>query len=79
MDVDGFININKDLGITSQKAVAAIKRLLQTKAGHCGTLDPLASGVLPICLGRATRLSDIVMGQKKILGSIQTDPFGARL
>ena len=65
MDVDGFINLNKDLGITSQKAVAAIKRLLQTKAGHCGTLDPLASGVLPICLGRATRLSDIVMGQKK--------------
>ncbi len=65
MSFDGFINLNKGQGITSQTAVAAIKRLLHVKAGHCGTLDPDATGVLPICLGKATRLSTLVMGQTK--------------
>jgi riboflavin kinase/FMN adenylyltransferase/tRNA pseudouridine(55) synthase len=82
MSYDGFINLNKDIGGSSQHAVAAIKRLLHIKAGHCGTLDPLASGVLPICLGKATRLSELVMGREKTyIGEIcfgaSTDSYDA--
>lgn len=58
--IDGFININKDAGISSHDAVAAVRRLLRCKVGHAGTLDPAATGVLPICLGRATRLAEYV-------------------
>ena len=65
MTYNGFINLNKDKGCSSQYAVAAVKRLLHVKAGHCGTLDPQAEGVLPICLGKATRLSSLVMGRPK--------------
>jgi len=54
-----IINLDKPSGITSQQAVSRAKKILGTgKAGHCGTLDPQASGVLLICLGRATRLAD---------------------
>ncbi|MEL7510525.1 MAG: tRNA pseudouridine(55) synthase TruB [Cyanobacteria bacterium J06554_3] len=53
----GFINLNKALSWTSHDCVARVRRLLNTKkVGHGGTLDPLASGVLPIAIGRATRL-----------------------
>jgi len=58
--IDGFININKDAGISSHDAVAAVRRLLRCKVGHAGTLDPAATGVLPICLGKATRLAEYV-------------------
>ncbi len=60
--MDGFINLNKPKGITSQQAVAAIRRFLPTKqkVGHTGTLDPDARGVLPICLGKATRLAEYI-------------------
>ncbi len=61
MSYDGFINLDKEIGGSSQHAVSALKRLLHEKAGHCGTLDPLAGGVLPVCVGKATRLADIVM------------------
>lgn len=55
--IDGFINLNKPLTWTSHDCVARIRRLLNTpKVGHGGTLDPLATGVLPIAVGRATRL-----------------------
>ena len=60
--VDGFINLNKPQGITSNAALRLIKRGIRasgvstpTKIGHVGTLDPIATGVLPICIGRATR------------------------
>jgi len=54
--MDGILNVNKSLGITSYQVVATIKRLSgMRKLGHAGTLDPAASGVLPVCLGRATR------------------------
>lgn len=54
--VDGWINLNKPLGMTSTQALAAVKRALNPqKAGHAGTLDPLASGILPIALGEATK------------------------
>lgn len=54
--VDGWINLNKPVGMTSTQALAAVKRALNPqKAGHAGTLDPLASGILPIALGEATK------------------------
>ncbi len=53
--VHGWIVLDKPLGLTSARAVAAVKRILGAqKAGHAGTLDPLATGVLPIALGEAT-------------------------
>ena len=55
--LDGFLNLNKPAGWTSHDCVAKVRRLLKMKrVGHGGTLDPLAVGVLPIALGRATRL-----------------------
>ncbi|MCA9907784.1 MAG: tRNA pseudouridine(55) synthase TruB [Anaerolineae bacterium] len=62
----GFLNIDKALGVTSHDVVARIRRELKLrKAGHAGTLDPLATGVLVICLGPATRLSEYVMHSTK--------------
>ena len=56
---DGFLNLCKAGGFTSHDVVAIVRRLLQTRrVGHAGTLDPAAEGVLPICVGRATRLVD---------------------
>jgi len=55
--VDGILNINKPAGKTSFDIVARVKRLSSEKrVGHAGTLDPIATGVLPVCLGRATRI-----------------------
>lgn len=54
--IDGWVNLNKPVGMTSTQALAAVKRALKPqKAGHAGTLDPLASGILPIALGEATK------------------------
>ena len=64
--IDGWIVLDKPPGITSAHAVARIKRLLQAaKVGHGGTLDPLATGVLPIALGRATKMVPYVMDGTK--------------
>src|SRR6202030_4186669 len=55
-DVHGWLVLDKPVGVTSTRAVSAVKRLFQAKrAGHAGTLDPLATGVLPIALGEATK------------------------
>lgn len=67
----GFLNLNKPLNATSHDAVAAIRRSCgasggKTKVGHAGTLDPLAEGVLIICLGAATRLSEYMMRSRKV-------------
>jgi tRNA pseudouridine55 synthase len=65
-DVHGWIALDKATGQTSTDAVAAIKRLFRAKkAGHAGTLDPLASGVLPIALGEATKTVPFVMEGRK--------------
>jgi len=57
--MDGIFNINKPTGMTSHDVVAIIrKHLKQKRVGHAGTLDPLASGVLPICVGQATRVAE---------------------
>lgn len=54
--VDGWVNLDKPVGITSTQAIGKIRRILNAqKAGHAGTLDPLASGILPIALGEATK------------------------
>src|SRR4051794_40701585 len=67
----GWIVLDKPVGLGSTQAVSAIKRLLReadepkTKVGHGGTLDPLASGVLPIALGEATKLAGRMLDATK--------------
>ncbi|HVO00613.1 MAG TPA: tRNA pseudouridine(55) synthase TruB [Candidatus Cybelea sp.] len=64
--VDGWVILDKPAGITSTAAVAAVKRLFDAqKAGHGGTLDPLATGILPIALGEATKTVPFVMDGEK--------------
>ena len=64
--MDGLIIIDKPVGWTSHDVVAKIRRILNTKrVGHTGTLDPFATGVLLVCVGKATRLSQFLVGCKK--------------
>jgi tRNA pseudouridine55 synthase len=66
-DISGWIVLDKPLGMTSTIAVAAVRRIFKAKkAGHAGTLDPLASGVLPIALGEATKTVPFVQNGRKI-------------
>ncbi len=65
--MDGILNINKPIGITSYKTVEGIKKLTgEKRVGHAGTLDPLACGVLPVCLGRATRIVEYLNEMSKV-------------
>ena len=65
-DVHGWVVLDKPIGMTSTQAVAVLKRLFQARrAGHAGTLDPLASGGLPIALGEATKTVPFVMDGRK--------------
>lgn len=64
--MDGIIGINKARGMTSHDVVFKLRKILRTKkVGHTGTLDPEVDGVLPICVGKATRISDYVMQSGK--------------
>lgn len=66
MSWDGLLLIHKPTGETSHTVVQQVKKRLQVeKAGHLGTLDPLATGVFPVCLGKATRLTPFYMGAEK--------------
>jgi tRNA pseudouridine55 synthase len=66
-DVHGWVILDKPIGMTSTHAVSVVKRLFQAKrAGHAGTLDPLASGCLPIALGEATKTVPFVMDGRKL-------------
>ena len=66
-DVHGWIILDKPVGMTSTHAVSVMKRLFKAKrAGHAGTLDPLASGALPIALGEATKTVPFVMDGRKL-------------
>ena len=62
----GIINLNKPEGVSSARAVSLIKRLSGLPCGHMGTLDPLASGVLPVAVGNAARLFDYLMQKQKV-------------
>lgn len=65
-DVHGWIALDKPLGMTSTHAVAVVRRLLNAKkAGHAGTLDPLASGLLPLAFGEATKTVPYVVDGEK--------------
>jgi tRNA pseudouridine55 synthase len=81
--MDGIFNINKPTGMTSHDVVAIIRKLLkQKRVGHTGTLDPLASGVLPICVGQATRVAEYLSESGKayqvdIKFGIATDTYDA--
>ncbi len=64
--MEGILNLNKPSGLTSHDAVLQIRRLLgKEKVGHSGTLDPLASGVLPLCIGRGTRIARFISAGSK--------------
>ena len=63
--ITGVINVNKTKGYTSQDVVAVIKKTLGVKAGHTGTLDPIATGVLPVCVGKATKIADFFQAGEK--------------
>jgi tRNA pseudouridine55 synthase len=65
-DVDGILLLDKPLGLSSNQALQQVRQLYNArKAGHCGSLDPLATGVLPICLGEATKFSSYLLGANK--------------
>ena len=62
----GVLNVDKPAGWTSHDVVARVRRLAGLRqVGHAGTLDPMATGVLVLCLGRATRLLEFITGQPK--------------
>jgi len=65
-NVNGILLLNKPAGMTSNEALQAVKRLyFARKAGHTGSLDPLATGLLPICLGEATKVSGFLLDADK--------------
>lgn len=64
--MDGIINIYKEAGYTSHDVVAKLRGILrERKIGHTGTLDPQATGVLPVCIGKATRLCELLLDKEK--------------
>ena len=77
--IHGVLNIYKEKGYTSHDVVARLRRIVgQKKIGHTGTLDPEAEGVLPVCLGKATKLCDLLTNKDKtyeavLLLGISTD------
>ena len=88
--IHGWIVLDKPVGLGSTKAVAAVKRALReagepkTKVGHGGTLDPLASGVLPIAIGEATKVAGRMLEATKaydftILFGEETNAFGKNI
>ncbi len=86
--MQGFLNIDKPKGITSHDVVNKVRWMLKSrglknlKVGHAGTLDPLATGVLVVCVGAASRLSEYVMGHEKtyravVQFGVETDTYDA--
>lgn len=81
MSLTGFVNIIKPTGMSSSDVVCKVKKILGTKkVGHLGTLDPAASGVLPLAVGRATKFFDYFLNKDKIYVArvqfgVETDTF----
>lgn len=82
-NMDRVFNINKPVGMTSHDVVYKVRKILGTKkVGHTGTLDPDAQGVLPICVGRATKVSDLILNKDKkyiceLTLGVSTDTYDA--
>lgn len=71
--MDGIINVNKPIGITSHDVVYKLRRLLNIKKiGHTGTLDPDATGVLPMCIGKGTKLAELLTATDKQYLAVMT-------
>ena len=66
----GIININKPEGVSSARVVSQVKCVTGLPCGHMGTLDPLASGVLPVAVGNASRLFDYLLAKKKVYRAV---------
>ena len=81
--VDGLLNVNKSAGIYTMDLVRRVKKVTrQKRVGHAGTLDPLATGVVPICFGRATRMveylvDDIRAYRTTLEFGVETDTYDA--
>ncbi len=81
--MDGIFNIHKATGMTSHDVVAKMRKLLkQKRVGHAGTLDPAASGVLPICVGQGTRVAEYLSESGKeyrasLLFGVETETYDA--
>ncbi len=81
--MDGILNIHKRVGMTSHDVVAQVRKILhQRSVGHAGTLDPAASGVLPICVGQGTRIAEYLSENGKayratIIFGVETDTYDA--
>lgn len=79
--MDGILNFNKPAGITSLEVVSLVKKLTHERhVGHAGTLDPIATGVLPICLGKGTRVIEFLVDATKTYRAeielgVETDSF----
>jgi tRNA pseudouridine55 synthase len=66
-DIDGILLLDKPIGLSSNQALQRVKWLFQArKAGHTGSLDPLATGMLPVCLGEATKVSAYLLDSDKV-------------
>ena len=73
--IHGIINVYKEKGFTSHDVVAKLRGIVgQKKIGHTGTLDPDATGVLPVCLGKATKLCDLLTDKDK--NGSSAGPYG---
>jgi tRNA pseudouridine55 synthase len=65
-EINGIFLLDKASGLTSNRALQAVKRVFEAKkAGHTGSLDPLATGVLPLCFGEATKVSQYLLESDK--------------
>ena len=70
-DVDGILLLDKPEGISSNAALQRVRRAFGArKAGHTGSLDPLASGLLPVCLGQATKASSMLLDAARVRNRI---------
>ena len=69
--INGVLLLNKPLGISSNDAIQKVKYILNAeKVGHTGTLDPLATGLLPVCLGEATKFANFLLdGDKEYIAT----------
>ena len=72
-NVDGVLLVDKDPDMTSHDVVSVARRTLgQKKIGHCGTLDPMATGLLILTLGRGTKIQDLLMAEdKEYIGTVR--------